>query len=65
MERKLLTVAELSHELNVSRSWIYQQVERDGIPHIRLGRAVRFQMHTIQDWLVERKTINAETAKSL
>ena len=54
MESKLITVNELASQLCISRSWIYQQVERNKIPHYRIGRAVRFDLSVIQDWLAEQ-----------
>lgn len=41
---ELLTVNELSRCLKVSPSWIRQQTYKGRIPHVRLGRCVRYRL---------------------
>jgi excisionase family DNA binding protein len=53
MDNRFLTIGELADALGVSRSWLYQQVERDRIPHYRLGRAIRFDDAQVREWLHE------------
>jgi excisionase family DNA binding protein len=38
---RLLTATDVARELNVSRSFAYQMMQRGTIPVVRLGRAVR------------------------
>ena len=51
---RLLTYDQLAITLQVNpgtlRNWVSQQY----IPHIKLGRAVRFDPHTIEKWLQKR-----------
>lgn len=47
----LLKVRELSNYLNVSISWIYQQVEKEKIPYIRLSGCIRFKLEDVLKWL--------------
>jgi hypothetical protein len=54
--KKLLNVSELAEVLNVKESWIYDRTCRgstDVIPHIRLGRQLRFDLESdgFQRWL--------------
>lgn len=43
VDSELLTPAELAREWRCSVSWIYAAVARREIPHMRLGRMVRFR----------------------
>jgi len=47
----LLTVQELSKKLGLSKSTIYNYVHRSIIPHVKLGKAVRFTPSVIEKWL--------------
>jgi len=53
----LLTVDELSDRLQVPKSWIYERTRNkcDGIPHIKVGKYVRFNLTEVLDWLNKRK----------
>ena len=47
----LLGADDVAAALGVSRDWIYAEVRAGRIPHVRLGRNVRFRSATIEDWL--------------
>jgi excisionase family DNA binding protein len=47
----LITVAELATTLQVSADWLYDQVNANAIPHVRLGKNVRFRPEAIAEWL--------------
>ena len=51
MSERLLTIADVSERLGMSRSWLYQQVEYGTIPHYRLGRAIRFDQEAVMAWI--------------
>lgn len=54
MERKLIGVNELAEALSVPPSWIYSRtrLKDDGqIPHIRVGKYVRFNIDDVMEWL--------------
>jgi excisionase family DNA binding protein len=53
MERRLLSIVEASVWLGLSQSYLYRLVEADAIPHIRFGRAIRFDVKELEDWLKE------------
>lgn len=42
--------------MRVTRSWVYAETRRDGLPHLRLGRYVRYRRSAIERWMegVER-----------
>jgi excisionase family DNA binding protein len=53
-ENQLLTVSEIASALKVPVSWVYERTRRSGgdrIPHIKLGKYVRFRWPTVQKWL--------------
>jgi excisionase family DNA binding protein len=39
-----------AHFLGVSPSLVYAYVERKQIPHYRIGRCIRFQVHDLAVW---------------
>ncbi len=51
---ELLTVADVATLLNVPKSWVYDRTRMKGlecIPHIKLGKYVRFEESAIREWL--------------
>ena len=52
---QLLTIEQLSEQLNVPKSWIYTRTRKKEIPFRKLGRYVRFDVNEIQDWLDGKK----------
>jgi excisionase family DNA binding protein len=55
MERKeLLNTAQVAEWLNVKESTIRKWTHYGFIPHVKLGRCVRFQESEIEQWLRER-----------
>jgi excisionase family DNA binding protein len=65
MTTSLLTVDDVAAMLGMGRDWVYAEVRADRIPHIRLGRYVRFLPEAIEEWLrtLERGTLET-TPKS-
>jgi excisionase family DNA binding protein len=53
MER-LLDTAEIAEQLNMSVSTIRKWVHYGFIPHVKLGRAVRFREKDVEAWIEER-----------
>jgi excisionase family DNA binding protein len=50
----LMTVAEIARVLHVPVSWVYDRTRRRGkerIPHIKLGKYLRFEISAVRDWL--------------
>ena len=58
---ELLTVADVAALLKVSRSWVYEHTRlrgksrSDRLPHIKLGKYVRFDRHVVRAFL-DRQT---------
>jgi excisionase family DNA binding protein len=51
---RLLDAKEVAARLNVPVSWVREQTRLDAIPHVRLGRYVRFEWAEVEAW-VERQ----------
>lgn len=54
MPDDLMTVSEVASFLKVRASWVYERTRRTGIeriPHVKLGKYLRFSMFEIQGWL--------------
>jgi excisionase family DNA binding protein len=51
---RLLTCNEVANLLGVKPSTIYQWTHQGYIPHIKLGRVVRFRQDDIAKWLDKR-----------
>lgn len=50
---KLLEADDVAKTLGMSRDWVYAEVRAGRIPHVRLGRYVRFREEAIDDWIRE------------
>jgi excisionase family DNA binding protein len=37
--------------MRVTRSWVYAETRREALPHVRLGRYVRYRRSAIERWL--------------
>ena len=48
---ELLTIDEVAALLKVPKSWIYERTRRKAIPHIKLGKYLRFQADVLARWL--------------
>ena len=46
----LLTVQEAADYLGYAKGTIYQKVSKGEIPHVKLGRAVRFRRRDLDEW---------------
>lgn len=50
MTEPLLNAEQAGALLNVPASWVLQEARADRIPHIRLGRYVRFEALVLEAW---------------
>lgn len=47
----LLTAEEVAALLRVTPAWVYAETRRQRIPHIRLGRYVRYRRDALARWM--------------
>lgn len=55
----LLTADEVAALLRVTPAWVYAETRRRRIPHLRLGRYVRYRRSALQGWMeeIERSSV--------
>ena len=51
---RLLTPAEIADLLGVKTSTVYQWTHQGFIPHVKLGRLVRFREQAVAEWVEKR-----------
>lgn len=51
MSERLVDAAELAQTLGVPKSWVLAEARAARIPHLRLGRYVRFRESSVLEWL--------------
>ena len=56
---RLLTADDVARTLRVTRRTVYQLVQRDGLPALRVGRHYRFRPESVEQWTREQQ--EAET----
>jgi excisionase family DNA binding protein len=50
---ELLDAGTVAQMVGMSKDWIYAEVRAGRIPHVRLGRYVRFRSASIEQWIAE------------
>lgn len=48
---KLLTADDVAELMRVTRAWVYAETRRNALPHLRLGRYVRYRRSAIEAWM--------------
>ena len=64
MEKRLLSVAEAAQLLGMSQSFLYKLAEAKAVPHVRMGRALRFDLNQIEPWLRRQSVEEADYLNS-
>lgn len=54
MKDTMLTIPEVAEYLKMSRSKVYQLVQKRRIPHVKMGRNVRIKESDLVDWIEEQ-----------
>ena len=55
MDENLLKPAEVAELLQVQKSTVYKWAHYDYIPHVKLGRALRFRKKVIDRWVKKKE----------
>ena len=63
-QRLLLRIPEVAETLGIGRTKIYEIIATGELPTVRVGRAVRISVTTLQKWVEEREQQNVP-AKNL
>lgn len=48
---RLLTAEEVAAMLRVTKAWVYAETRRGDLPHVRLGRYVRYREPALRRWI--------------
>ena len=61
----LLTAEEVAALLQVTCSWVYAETRRRRIPHLRLGRYVRYRRSALTAWMedMERSSTRPQASR--
>lgn len=59
----LLTADEVANLLRVTRGWVYAETRARRIPHVRLGRYVRYRRSAVEAWVDDLEA--ASTGRSV
>ena len=54
-DERLLTVQDLALRFNVPVSWAYSKAEAGELPHIKLGKYLRFRVRDIEAYLAAQQ----------
>ncbi len=57
--KRILTVKDVMQELGLGRSKVYELINREGLPTMRFGRAIRILASSFDQWLAEREQKSA------
>ncbi|MGH3031462.1 MAG: helix-turn-helix domain-containing protein [Gaiellaceae bacterium] len=56
---RLLTASEVADMLSVPERWVREHTRGGLIPHVRLGRYVRYRREAILGWIDEQERVGA------
>jgi excisionase family DNA binding protein len=51
---QLYTAEQAAERLEVPASWLAREARAERVPHVRLGRYVRFNPEALEEWLATR-----------
>ena len=57
---RLRSAREIAEQMGLSLARVYQLAREDGMPCIRLGRAMRFDTEAVREWLADGGTTSGE-----
>jgi excisionase family DNA binding protein len=55
LDKKLLSVDDLSAKIGVAKNTIYDWVSMGKLPHLKLGKLVKFEADKIERWLQTKR----------
>lgn len=64
MKDRLLTVGEIANYLGVQQSTIYKWTHQEFIPHVKIGKFVRFKTDEVDDW-ISKKSVNGRANRKI
>ena len=61
---ELLTLAETAALLKVPKSWIYERTRKGAIPHLKLGKYLRFPLAPLLLWITTHSRQSREMSRA-
>ncbi len=55
VERRFLKIEELSEYMGTPVATLYTWTHQKKIPHLKMGRSVRFDLREIEEWIKKRR----------
>jgi excisionase family DNA binding protein len=59
----LLKIEQVAKVLGVSKNFLYKSVAVNSVPHLRIGRRVRFDIQKVREWMASQARRRAEERK--
>jgi excisionase family DNA binding protein len=59
----LLKLSEVAQILGIGRSLVYELIAQGQIPYVRLGRCIRVQRASLEEWIKANEISNQTKAK--
>lgn len=56
---ELLTIDEMSARLKTKKTWIYRKVMEGAIPHLKMGKYLRFEPEKVFQWIENQNAAQA------
>jgi excisionase family DNA binding protein len=60
MNQNLIGICEMAEKLDVPVSWIYSRTRTNEIPHLKIGKYVKFDPEKVMLWIQEQSETNLE-----
>ena len=57
IERRLMTIQEASQYTGLSTHTLYTMVSQKRIPHVKLGRLVKFDREALEKWIKQQSVM--------
>ena len=57
----VMNVAQTAEYLNMSKTWIHEQIKEGNIPHFRLGNRVLFNKEDLDSWRLNKTAKTSRT----
>src|SRR3954464_8713359 len=54
--QRLLSVQEVSEQLGMGRSWVYQQIKSGEIPSVQLGSIIKVKSEDLEEYINNRRS---------
>jgi len=54
---RLLTALDVAKILNIGHSTVYQLIQRNEIPSVKIGRTVRIRIEDVENYILSNRTV--------